>query len=44
MYKSKQIGDSKWGYYMKKGGIAYLILNRPKAHNAIDPETVIHYR
>jgi enoyl-CoA hydratase len=27
--------------YEKKGGIAYLTLNRPKAHNAIDPETAI---
>ena len=27
--------------YEKKGGIAYLTFNRPEAHNAIDPETVI---
>lgn len=27
--------------YEKKNGIAYLTLNRPEAHNAIDPETVM---
>lgn len=27
--------------YEKKNGIAYLTLNRPEAHNAIDPETVL---
>lgn len=27
--------------YEKKGRIAYLTLNRPEAHNAIDPETAI---
>ncbi len=27
--------------YEKKGNIAYLTFNRPEAHNAIDPETVI---
>lgn len=27
--------------YEKKNGIAYLTLNRPEAHNALDPETLI---
>jgi enoyl-CoA hydratase len=27
--------------YEKKGKIAYLTLNRPEAHNAVDPETIL---
>ena len=27
--------------YEKKGAIAYLTLNRPAAHNAVDPETIL---
>ena len=27
--------------YEKRNHIAYLTLNRPEAHNALDPETVI---
>jgi enoyl-CoA hydratase/carnithine racemase len=27
--------------YEKKGGIAYIILNRPEVHNALDAEVVV---
>jgi len=36
------IGEEKMALiYEKKKNIAYLTLNRPEAHNAIDPETVL---